>query len=163
MRRTDFCRKGWWNLSWYPLTGVEGRRDYLKLLLAIVIKIIQNNCMAWKKRTSPQHRLTLPIPLPELGSLSLLCVRHFSLLLAALTEVFFLRAKYSLARAKLTTREYPFRTQGQPSRRHLNNPKAGRDDRCRGRRMPLLPRPRIHPGRTFPLSGIRRGGEQATF
>ena len=59
--------------------------------------------MARKKRTSPRHQATLPVPLPELGSLSLWCVILFSLLLSALTENFLLSAKYSLAKAKLTT------------------------------------------------------------
>ncbi len=59
--------------------------------------------MARKKRTPPQHRETLPIPLPEIVSLPLWCVMLFSALIASLTENFLLRAKYSLARAKLAT------------------------------------------------------------
>ena len=59
--------------------------------------------MARKKRTPQQNRETLPIPLPELGSLPLWCVMLFSALIAFLTENFLLRAKYSLASAKLAT------------------------------------------------------------
>ena len=58
-----------------------------------------------KKRTPPHQCESLPVPRPEIGSLPLWCTMLFSLLLAALTELFLLRAEHALAKARLATFE----------------------------------------------------------
>ena len=62
--------------------------------------------MARKRQTaSPLQCETLPVLRPEIGSLPLWCMMLFSLLLAALTELFLLRAEHALAKARLATFE----------------------------------------------------------
>ena len=58
-----------------------------------------------KKRTPPHQCESLPVPRPEIGSLPLWCTMLFSLLLAALTELFLLRAEHALAKARIATFE----------------------------------------------------------
>ena len=58
-----------------------------------------------RKPASPHSCETLPVLRPEIGSLPLWCVMLFSVLLAALTELFLLRAGHALAKEKLAAFE----------------------------------------------------------
>ena len=58
-----------------------------------------------RKSASPPGCETLPVLHPEIGSLPLWCTMLFSLLLAALMEIFLLRAECARAKARLTTFE----------------------------------------------------------
>ena len=62
--------------------------------------------MARKRQPASPHQCeTLPVLRPEIGSLPLWCTMLFSLLLAALTELFLLRAEHALAKARIATFE----------------------------------------------------------
>ncbi len=58
-----------------------------------------------RKPPSPHSCETLPVLRPEHGSLPLWCTMLFTLLLAALTELFLLRAEHALAKARLAAFE----------------------------------------------------------